>query len=97
MQHRRCACYLTHLFAGHFYLTKLLLPVLKAAAKSSPAGTVRVVNMSSIGHYMSAPEGIQWSTLGPGADAPVARKKLGLTRLSAQSKLVSCIIPGYIS
>ena len=74
-------------FVGHFYLTKLLLPVLKAAAKGSP-GTVRVVNMSSIAHYMSASEGIRWTTLGPGADAAVARKKLGVARLFGQSKLV---------
>lgn len=72
---------------GHFYLTKLLLPVLKAAAKGSPAGTVRVVNMSSIAHYMSASEGIRWTTLGPGADAAAARKKLGVARLFGQSKL----------
>ena len=76
------------LFVGHFYLTKLLLPVLKAAAKGSPAGTVRVVNMSSIAHYMSASEGIRWSTLGPGTDAAAARKKLGVARLFGQSKLV---------
>jgi retinol dehydrogenase-12 len=76
------------LFVGHFYLTKLLLPVLKAAAKGSPAGTVRVVNMSSIAHYMSASEGIRWTTLGPGADAAAARKKLGVARLFGQSKLV---------
>ena len=74
-------------FVGHFYLTKLLLPVLKAAAKGSP-GTVRVVNMSSIAHYMSASEGIRWTTLGPGTDAAVARKKLGVARLFGQSKLV---------
>jgi len=76
------------LFVGHFYLTKLLLPVLKAAVKSSPTGTVRVVNMSSIAHYMSASEGIRWSTLGPGTDAVAARKKLGVARLFGQSKLV---------
>jgi NAD(P)-dependent dehydrogenase (short-subunit alcohol dehydrogenase family) len=84
MQHRAV---LTHLFAGHFYLTKLLLPALKAAEKSSPAGVVRVVNMSSIAHYLS-PEGIRWNTLGPGADAAEARKKLGVSKLYAQSKLV---------
>ncbi|KAI0278525.1 hypothetical protein BC826DRAFT_1084073 [Russula brevipes] len=50
---------------GHFYLTKLLLPILTATAKKSPAGTVRVVNVSSIGHYLGAPEGIRWSTLNP--------------------------------
>jgi retinol dehydrogenase-12 len=78
--------------AGHFYLTKLLLPVLIATAEKSPAGTVRVVNISSIAHYMSAPEGIRWSTLDRGADAIVARRKLGMRRVYGQSKLVKCTI-----
>ncbi|KAH9959426.1 NAD-binding protein [Russula dissimulans] len=71
---------------GHFYLTKLFLPVLSATAKKSPSGTVRVVNVSSIGHYLGAPEGIRWSTLGPGNDSLAARKKLGTARLYGQSK-----------
>ena len=77
-----------HLFAGHFYLTKLLLPALIAAVKRSPDGTVRVVNTSSIAHYMSPRVGIQWNTLWPGPDAAEARKKLGVARLFGQSKLV---------
>ncbi|KAH9989192.1 NAD(P)-binding protein [Russula vinacea] len=72
---------------GHFYLTKLLLPLLVTTAKKSPAGTIRVINVSSIAHYMAAPEGIRWSTLGPEDDAHVARRKLGITRVYGQSKL----------
>jgi len=74
---------------GHFYLTKLLLPVLLATAKNSPAGTVRVVNVSSLGHqlYSGAPEGIWWPSVSPGNDALEARKKLGTTKLYGQSKL----------
>jgi len=73
---------------GHFYLTKLLLPVLTTTAKNSPAGTVRVVNVSSIGHLVGAPEGIRWTTVSPnGNDALQARKKLGSARLYGQSKL----------
>jgi NAD(P)-dependent dehydrogenase (short-subunit alcohol dehydrogenase family) len=72
---------------GHFYLTKLLLPLLTATAKKSPAGTVRVVNVSSIAHVMGASEGIRWSTLSPGNDSLAARKKLGTARLYGQSKL----------
>ncbi|KAI9462833.1 NAD-P-binding protein [Lactarius psammicola] len=72
---------------GHFYLTKLLLPVLTATAKKTPAGTVRVVNVSSIGHQYGAPEGIRWSTIAPGNDSLEARKKLGTTKLYGQSKL----------
>ncbi|KAI0297376.1 NAD(P)-binding protein [Russula brevipes] len=60
---------------AHFFLTKLLLPVLKATAKNSPPGTVRVINLSSISHYMAPVE------------ARVARGKLGTIRLNGQSKL----------
>jgi len=72
---------------GHFYLTKLLLPILVATAKKSSPGTVRVVNVSSIGHYLRAPEGIRWTTLDRGNDSLAARKKLGTTKLYGQSKL----------
>ena len=64
-----------------------------ATAKNSPAGTVRVVNVSSLGHYRGAPEGIRWSSVSPGNDALEARKKLGTTRLYGQSKLVKKILP----
>ncbi|KAH9015085.1 NAD-P-binding protein [Lactarius pseudohatsudake] len=72
---------------GHFYLTKLLLPVLTATAKKTPVGTVRVVNVSSIAHLYGASEGIRWATLAPGNDSLEARKKLGSTKLYGQSKL----------
>ncbi|GBE85836.1 Uncharacterized oxidoreductase [Sparassis crispa] len=35
---------------GPFYFTQLLLPILSLTAKSSPPGTVRVVNSTSVGH-----------------------------------------------
>ena len=73
---------------GHFYLTKLLLPALTETAKKAPAGTVRVVNLSSITHHYGVPEGVKWSTVGPGEDAHAIAKKLGATRLYNQSKLV---------
>lgn len=72
---------------GHFYLTKLLLPVLTATAKNSPAGTVRVVNVSSLSHYNRAPEGIRWSSVSPGNNSLEAREKLGTIKLYGQSKL----------
>jgi len=64
---------------GHFYLTKLLLPALLAATKSSPAGTVRVVTTSSWGHWLSE---IDFNTLkdGPG------RNKISSGTLYSQSK-----------
>jgi hypothetical protein len=74
--------------AGHFYLTKLLLPLLTATATKAPAKTVRVVNVSSVGHYLGAPEGIRWTTIVPGTESREARKKLGSTRLFGQSKTV---------
>ena len=80
---------------GHFYLTKLLLPVLTATAKKSP-GAVRVVNVSSFGHNMGAPEGIRWPTVTPGNDSLEARKQLGTNRLYGQSKLVSGIPPQLV-
>jgi len=66
----------------------LLIPVLTATAKNAPAGSVRVVNVSSLGHYMTPPEGIQWSTLKPGDDYLALGKKVGPLKLYGQSKLV---------
>ena len=77
---------ITH--AGHFYLTKLLLPLLTATAKNSSPGSVRVVNVSSLGHHAPPSGGIQWSTLSPGDDYLAVGKKLGATTLYNQSKLV---------
>ncbi|KAH9988777.1 hypothetical protein BJV74DRAFT_773299, partial [Russula compacta] len=68
---------------GHFYFTKLLLT---ATAKKSP-GVVRVVNVSSIGHYFGASDGIRWSTLDSGDGALAARRKLGVARIYGQSRL----------
>lgn len=38
---------------GPFLFTKLMFPLLKEAAKSSPAGATRIVNLSSHGHRIS--------------------------------------------
>ncbi|KAL5520577.1 hypothetical protein ACEPAG_9801 [Sanghuangporus baumii] len=66
---------------GHFYFTKLLLPVLLETAKSAPDKHVRVVTTSSSAHlFQSGP--IQYDTL---RDSP-KRKKLGTQKLYAQSK-----------
>ncbi len=79
--------------AGHFYLTKLLLPVLTATAKKAPTKTVRVINVSSLGHYFGAPEGIRWTTINPGTESLEARRTLGSGRLYGQSKTVGNISP----
>jgi len=70
---------------GHFYFTKLLLPLLTSTAKTSPEGKVRVVNTSSIGHIWSPP--LNFATL---RDTP-ARKKLTTNSLYSQSKLVRLV------
>jgi len=49
---------------------------------------VRVVNVSSIGHYVVPPDGIQWSTLSPGDDYLAVGKKICALKLYGQSKLV---------
>ncbi|KAI1340255.1 hypothetical protein F5Y15DRAFT_52745 [Xylariaceae sp. FL0016] len=38
---------------GPFLFTKLLFPLLKVAAQSSPAGSTRIINLSSHGHRLS--------------------------------------------
>lgn len=70
---------------GHFYLTRLLIPLLLQTASSSPDGKVRVVNTSSMGH-MGA-DCIDYETL---KDGPKRRKK-GSMWLYSQSKFVSNI------
>ena len=67
---------------GHFYFTKLVLPILLSTAKSSSDGAVRVVNTSSNGHLFG---GLKYDTM---KDGP-ARKKAGIWELYGQSKTVS--------
>ncbi|KAG6374030.1 hypothetical protein JVT61DRAFT_4668 [Boletus reticuloceps] len=64
---------------GHFYLTKLLLPILISTAKSSPEGTVRVVNTSSQAHLFG---NLQFDTF---IDTPKRRANYTF-RLYSQSK-----------
>lgn len=66
---------------GHFYLTKLLLPVLFSTALSSPDGTVRVVNTSSSGHWFG---GLDFDTF---RDSPKRRARRR-EALYGQSKTV---------
>jgi NAD(P)-dependent dehydrogenase (short-subunit alcohol dehydrogenase family) len=46
---------------GHFLLTNRLLPQLRAAAKDRPAGSVRIVNVSSRAHEVTP--GFDWDDL----------------------------------
>ncbi|KFX94127.1 hypothetical protein V490_04502 [Pseudogymnoascus sp. VKM F-3557] len=48
---------------GHALLTKLLLPTMLKTAESAPAGAVRIVNISSDGHYHATAPGINFDDL----------------------------------
>ncbi|KLO07554.1 NAD-binding protein [Schizopora paradoxa] len=81
---------------GHYYLTTLLLPVLRAAASQSPDGTARVVNTSSFGHLLAKKGGVDYKTLKPDdnstSESNKARKKLGPDVLYYQSKLGNVLL-----
>ncbi|KAF8181342.1 NAD-P-binding protein [Mycena galopus ATCC 62051] len=63
---------------GHFYLTKLLLPILMQTARTTGQPT-RVINTSSSAHYLAMHD---FNTF---KDGP-ARRKLGLIQIYGQSK-----------
>jgi retinol dehydrogenase 12 len=65
---------------GHFYLTKLLLPVIFAA--STPTAKARVVTVSSVSAFMT--KTIRYELLKDGPQ----RKKAGAQEMYSQSKLV---------
>lgn len=69
---------------GHFYLTKLLLPLLRAAAKSSPDGKARIITVSSLGHMYAPNGGLDYATLKDGPQ----RRKMSTFTLYFQSKFV---------
>ena len=71
---------------GHFYFTKLLLPLLLSTAERAPKGSVRVINTSSNGHLMSD---VHYDML---TDTS-ARKKRRVMLLYGQSKTVSVCVP----
>ena len=67
---------------GHFYFTKLLLPILSSTAKTSPDGHARVLAVSSSSHMFAK---LNFNTF---KDGP-ARKAASPETLYAQSKIVS--------
>lgn len=73
---------------GHFYLTQLLLPTLISSAKSAGDQHVRIVNVSSNGHWGAPPPTkggpIVYDTL---IDGPERRRYASITMYS-QSKAV---------
>jgi retinol dehydrogenase 12 len=68
---------------GHFYLTKLLLPILISTASQCTEGKTRVVNTSSLAH-MDFPK-LEFSTFKGDSEL---RRKLA-SKMYAQSKFVS--------
>ncbi|KAJ7226766.1 NAD-P-binding protein [Mycena pura] len=70
---------------GHFYLTKLLLPLLISTAKSSPKDKARIVTISSGAHHMS---NLSFATF---KDGP-ARKKANEWALYGQSKFGDVVL-----
>lgn len=48
-------------YLAHWVFTSHLLPVLRKTAKGSAPGSVRIVNVSSVGHWWSPKEGIVFS------------------------------------
>ncbi|RDX45771.1 NAD(P)-binding protein [Lentinus brumalis] len=69
---------------GHFYLTKLLLPLMIASAKTSPDRKARVIN-TSMGH--SFVSGFDFDTI---RDGP-KRIKAGTMKLYSQSKFANVV------
>ena len=69
------------LSTGHFYFTKLLLPILTSTAKASPDNKSRVVNISSLSHIFG---GLDFNTF---VDGP-ARRRQSPEQQYGQSKLV---------
>ncbi|KAJ7031133.1 NAD-P-binding protein [Mycena alexandri] len=76
---------------GHFYLTKLLLPVLLATAKTSPDGKARVVNTASLGSTFAP--GIDYETMRDSAK----RHQLGSIKLYNQSKLGNVVVSAELA
>ncbi|KAJ8585184.1 NAD(P)-binding protein [Rhizopogon salebrosus TDB-379] len=70
---------------GHYYFTKLLLPVLISTAKATPEGTVRVVNVASCAHLFG---NLDFNTF---KDGP-ARNKCTTRTLYSQSKFGNIVL-----
>ncbi|KAF2230643.1 NAD(P)-binding protein [Viridothelium virens] len=60
-------------YLAHWVLTSHLLPLLLSTSKSLPAGSVRIVNLSSSGHYAAPKGGINLSDPSLPNETPMAR------------------------
>jgi NAD(P)-dependent dehydrogenase (short-subunit alcohol dehydrogenase family) len=70
-------------YLAHWLLTYHLLPLLESTARASPPGTVRIVNVSSMGHAATLKEGITF-------DDTSLKDKFTFRRY-AQSKLANIL------
>lgn len=96
-------------YLAHYLLTRLLLPTLVSTAEESPAGTVRIVNVSSDGHAKLAPkEGIlfddkchakdagTWTRYGMSKLANVLHTKELARRYGGNGIVAVCLHPGTV-
>lgn len=58
---------------AHWLFTSHLLPLMLQTSRSSPTGTVRIVNLSSSGHYFAPNGGINFEDTSLPAAKPMAR------------------------
>ncbi|EIW74073.1 NAD(P)-binding protein [Coniophora puteana RWD-64-598 SS2] len=75
---------------GHFYFTKLLLPVILSTAEKAPKGSVRVVNVASNAHLFSD---VKFELL---KDSP-ARRKRRTELLYGQSKTGNILLSNELA
>jgi len=77
---------------GHYFFTKLLIPILISSASSSSDGKTRIITTSSLSHTLAPKGGIVWDTLqGNGEKALKAKKAMSGQTLYGQSKWV-CVL-----
>jgi NAD(P)-dependent dehydrogenase (short-subunit alcohol dehydrogenase family) len=70
---------------GHYYFTKLLLPMMIATAKTTPDGKARIVNTSSSGHVFGS---LDFDTF---KDSP-KRRTFDSNSLYCQSKFGNVVV-----
>ncbi|KAI9444440.1 hypothetical protein F5148DRAFT_1254992 [Russula earlei] len=82
---------------GHFYLTKLLLPVLTVTAKKAPEKTVRVVNLSVETIRLRNARNLAQSSYSGRARLALSSFRTNSTRRYGGEGIVSIPQPGQIS
>jgi NAD(P)-dependent dehydrogenase (short-subunit alcohol dehydrogenase family) len=60
-------------YLAHWVLTKHLLPIMLATSKTCPPGTVRIINITSSGHFRAPKGGINFTDLTNKAGAAWSR------------------------